>query len=208
MEKSPFVKNVLFLLMFYILIFPITAKADKGYFHVGIGVYFPESDTFPDSNPGFAADVALGYQFHPNFAGELGVGAYNGTVGVYDLFGNKEKTSLYVVPVTLSLIALTEMEDFKPYIKAGGGCYVISFNSPASNDITMEAVLGYQIGAGVSFRGIGIEFKYLIAKESKPKIFEDGATLDPPIARYRSSSGHIEKAEFNGYVLTLTVGFD
>jgi hypothetical protein len=189
MRNITILAGTTFLIVVFIPISSMQVQAGPLYGEFGMGAYFPQSDTLKDANPAYSADFAVGYFFQPNIAGEFGLGIYQTSVPVYMFTGSKVKMPLDVTPLMLSVVVAGDRTgDLKPYIKAGGGWYFISYTPPLG-DAKSEGLFGYQLGFGATFQSIGLEAKYLIAKENKPKIFQYDKI----------------KVGFNGFVLTLVL---
>jgi opacity protein-like surface antigen len=211
MRNTIFITRMIFLVVIFISFYSIQVQAEpqpqteaqpqaqaeaqrqpsRFYGKVGFGAYFPKSDTLKDNlDTGYSVDLAGGYFFHPNIGVELDIGINETKVPVYAYFG-KTDMQVGVVPITLNLVLSSpRTNDLKAFIKAGVGYYFIDWTPPL-HDAKSEWVLGYQIGFGVSYKFIGMEAKYLIAKENEPNMF--------PYDKV--------KMDFSGFVVNLMIGF-
>jgi hypothetical protein len=179
MKRLIFAKLV-FVICIFSIVFALAseANADTIYFEFKPGAYFPQKGVMKDADTGIGTEMAVGYYFHPNFAAELGIGAYYTRVPVTVTVGplsDRFKANLWLYPVTLDLVASNKIGIFEPYVKAGIGEYFVYRESALFEPSETKSAFGYQFGLGAVFLNFGIEGKYLFAE---PTILDTKVKLD------------------------------
>jgi hypothetical protein len=168
-----------------IILFTLASKAsaDIVYFEFKPGAYFPQKGIMKDADTGIGTEMAVGYYFHPNFAAELGIGAYYTRVPMTVTVGpltDRFKANLWLYPVTLDLVLSNKIGIFEPYAKAGIGEYFVYRESALFEPSETKSAFGYQFGVGAVFLNYGIEGKYLFAEPTilNQKVKLDGFTVN------------------------------
>ena len=152
--------------LFSVLLLLIGASAFAGplpYYGVAkLGAYTPEANDVEDFDTSFYGEIAVGYYFHKNFAGEFGVGYTKSSAD-----RNGFNADLTVIPITAALKGVLPMGVFEPYALAGIGAYYVTAKGSSSlgSFDTDDTAFGYFLGLGANFNitkdvFFGLEGKY------------------------------------------------
>lgn len=160
----------------------------SNYFVAKAGVFSPQSD-LSSYDEGFNGEIAYGHYFHPNFAGEIGIGYFrvDGDDGKYD--GKIES-----FPFSLSAKAVLPLNRFELYALGGLGAYIT--HDTVEHVYTDDYIaFGVHLGAGANFNitdtiYLGIEGKY---------VWEVGD--------YKKDSFTDSDHDINGFMFTGNVGY-
>jgi len=150
------------------------------------GVYSPQSSDLEGADTGFNGEIAFGYRFNPNIAGEFGIGYFN--------TGNLD---INVFPLTITLKAILPYKRWELFGLAGGGVYIVSAYDYGESDT--DAVLGGYLGGGLHYNitrriFVGAEGKYLWTDKAKLRDEAYGIPLEV-------------KFKMDGIITTAVIGF-
>ena len=155
-------KIALFSVMLLLIGVSVFAEPLPYYGVAKLGGYMPEANDVKDFDTAFYGEIAVGYHFHKNFAGEFGVGYTKSSAD-----RNNFNADLTVIPMTVALKGGLPMGVFEPYALAGIGAYYVE--AKGSNRFgsfnTDDTAFGYFLGLGANFNltkevFIGLEGKY------------------------------------------------
>ncbi len=200
-------------LVFAFLI-PINAFAiSPFYIALKPGIYSPQSSDLDGFDTGFNGEIAFGYRFNPNIAGEIGIGYFN-TQGEKTIGGTtytSREFNIDVFPVTFTLKAILPYKKWEFFGLGGVGVYIVSRDNNDDHhyyyghdyhhdddDYDYDAVFGGYLGAGINYNitpkiFVGVEGKYLWTDKVKIEYEGSGA----PRAEFR----------MDGVIATAVIGF-
>jgi|WetSurMetagenome_2_1015567.scaffolds.fasta_scaffold471431_1 opacity protein-like surface antigen len=192
--------------------------ADNNYITLKPGIYSPQSNSLKQFGTGFNGEIALGHQFNPNFAMEMGVGYFNtentfrGSDRILGIqYPFRENDYFDVVPITLSAKLIRPAGKWEFFAMEGIGAYIVSEETKISGTINnwsgrasfkdTHAVLGFHLGLGFNYNittklFIGAEGKYLWARQAR---FRDN-TPGVPVSMDA-------KRKMDGVLATAVMGF-
>lgn len=158
---------------------PATAPAAElpNYLQLKLGIYAPQANDVKDLDTGFNGEVVFGHYFHPNFAGELGIGYITTSGDSKDEFTGvvEGESDVTAYPVTANIKAVYPMGNVELYGLAGVGLYWVKVEfTEAGTGLSADdsdTAFGYQLGLGANYNVnpnffIGLEGKYFWAKPS------------------------------------------
>jgi hypothetical protein len=194
MKRSPVgIKSMLGVALVLGCLMPMDVIAQTPFYvNFKAGVYSPQSSGLDGYDTGFNGEIALGFRFSPNFAGEFGIGYFNtqGRRGYYE-----EDFDIDVVPLTLTLKAILPYKRWEFFGLAGGGVYFVSgpYNWDSYDydhhhyyndyDYDSDTIWGGYLGAGINYNltsriFVGVEGKYLWTEEAHLDDEEFGYPVD------------------------------
>lgn len=176
------------------------------------GIYSPQSNDLDNFDNGFNGEIAIGRRFNPNMALEMGLGYFN-TKAEFAAAGPgfylREKDSLDVVPITLSLKAIVPVNRFEFFGIGGIGAYYVYGDlklsgavGGTSGRLSLDGedwVFGCHLGLGFHYNisptmFIGAEGKYLWTSEAR---LEDTFWQIPISTKFK----------MDGILATAVIGF-
>jgi len=180
--KSPpaGIKSIFVAVLVLTFLIPINVFAQTPfYLAFKAGIYSPQSSDLEGSDNGFSGEFMFGYRFHPNIAGEVGIGYFNTdvkeTVGRTPYVGRD--VDIYVCPITLTLRAILPYKKWDFFGFGGAGIYIVSreyddyydedhHHHHHDDDYDYDSKFGVYLGAGVHYNitpkiFVGVEGRYL-----------------------------------------------
>lgn len=159
-----------------------------------VGAFFPndEEKGLKGYDTGYNAEVAAGYRFNKNLAGELGIGYYSAR----SWSGGYPKIS--AIPILATIKGVLPLGKAELYLGAGPGYYFAKYYYTSSSDTSASAgVLGYHVTGGVDYNlskklALGLEVKWFSVKA-------DFGELGPVL-------GYTE-VEFGGIITNLSLKY-
>ena len=140
---------------------PVFAESPANYAAVKLGGYLPQANDVEDFDDSLYGELAVGRYFHPNFAGEFGIG--------YTKSDGSGGRDLTIIPVTLGVKGVLPMGNVEPFATLGVGLYYSEAKGPGFSED--DTVFGFFAGAGVNYNFasnmfLGVEGKYFFAEPS------------------------------------------
>ncbi len=143
------------------------------YLQLRLGVFMPQGSDLDGFENGFAFDGAYGYRFHPNFAGEVGIG-YLRSEASASAYGMTANATLSDLPITASLKCILPLGPVDLYALLGVGLHSFTFQASVTgvgSASESSSAFGMHAGAGVAFPvtssvSLGVDLRYLAAKPS------------------------------------------
>jgi len=140
-------------------------------------VYDKSDATTLTFNPGYRADLALGYNINDSWAVELESGVIGNSVDEFrggPLSRFHQSVDLYQVPLLAKVIYnINTKSAFVPYLGAGAGgvASIFDFNDVGVKKSDTDFTFAYQAEAGLKYLlskniSIGIGYKFIAAGES------------------------------------------
>ncbi|HTN53595.1 MAG TPA: outer membrane beta-barrel protein [Anaeromyxobacter sp.] len=166
-----------------------TARADEAsrpYVSGRVGAYLP-TGTVPAFGPNLDVEVAFGYRFLRNVAGELGFGYYQGTTGalVQELPGGPvtARLSLAAFPVTASVRGILPLGRLELSAIGGVGLHFLQVSiqaGPPTPPSDSDSAVSAHLGAAATFAvapgfALGLDVRYGWASA---KLFGSSMALD------------------------------
>jgi len=202
-------RKFLFWFLLLTFLFPINVFAQTPfYLAIKPGIYSPQSSDLEGFDTGFSGEIAFGYRFNPNLAGEIGIGFFDthgeNTVGGTTYQG--QDFDIYVYPITFTLKAILPYKRWEFYGLAGVGVYIVSgpyeyhdHHHDYDDDYDYDVIFGGYLGAGIHYNVtprifVGAEGKYLWTDKAK---IEYGG-FEPP---------YDIKFKMDGIIATGVIGF-
>ena len=140
---------------------PVFAESPANYAAVKLGGYLPQANDVEDFDDSLYGELAVGRYFHPNFAGEFGIG--------YTKSDGPAGADLTIMPVTLGVRGVLPMGSVEPFATLGLGLFYSEWEAPGFSED--DTVFGIYAGAGVNFNFtgnmfLGVEGRYFFAEPS------------------------------------------
>lgn len=140
---------------------PVFAESPANYAEVKLGGYLPQANDVEDFDNSLYGELAVGRYFHPNVAGELGIG--------YTKSDGPAGRDVTIMPVTAGVKGVLPMGNVEPFATLGVGMYYSEAEGPGFSED--DTVFGFFAGAGVNFNFtgnmfLGVEGKYFFAEPS------------------------------------------
>jgi hypothetical protein len=139
----------------------VTRAGTPFYGSARLGAYLPLSTPLERFGAGFDVALAVGWWATPALSLELatGRGTISGPAGFFTGEGDPVEAQLTIYPVSLTARWAYWLGDFRPYLLAGAGAWVVRVrpqaqvpgNGPLSTEWT-EAALGLQGGLGLVYQ--------------------------------------------------------
>jgi len=208
------IKSIFVVVLMLTFLIPITVFA-KSPFYIDFkpGIYSPQSSDLDSFDTGFNGEIAFGYRFNPNIAGEFGIGYFH-TEGERTFVGGTyvgQELDVDVYPVTFTFKAILPYKKWEFFGLGGAGVYIVSgaydvddwddddWDDWDDDDHDYDAVLGGYLGAGIHYNVtprifVGVEGKYLWTDKAKLKFEEFGVP-------------HRVKFNMDGIIATAVIGF-
>jgi len=199
------IKSIFLAILVLISFIPIDVIAETP-FYIAIkpGVYFPQSGGL---DTGLSGEVAFGYRFNPNIAGEFALGFFN-TKGEATVAGTTwgQDFHINVYPATFTLKAILPYNKWEFFGFAGGGVYLVYIpyyyedsDHHHYDHYDYDVIFGGYLGAGIQYNitpriFAGLEGKYLWTDKVK---YHYGAFAAPLTAEFR----------MDGIISNVLVGF-
>lgn len=197
----------LFVCVLWVLVYALPSyglEPGYNYFAVKPGIYSPQTSDLDHFDTGFNGEIAIGRRINPNTAVEVGLGYFN-TKADFSSFFAREKYSLDVVPVTLSLKAILPIDKFELFGVGGIGAYYVYGDLRVSTPFGRVSfddddwIFGGHLGLGLHYNitptmFIGAEGKYLWTSKAK---LEDSFWGIPFTAKFK----------MDGILATAVIGF-
>lgn len=162
-------KRIILLLSFTLLmLLPISAlgKDNKSFFALKPGVYFFKGDLKDEHPMGFYGEIVYGYNLHPKFVLESGIGYFHDGVSQ----GNDVRGNF----ITFAAKGVYPIKNFKPFIGGGLGIYFTQYKGKL-NGVPVDDrdnVYGGHLLFGADYNivstiFIGIEGKYILTEKAE-----------------------------------------
>jgi opacity protein-like surface antigen len=152
---------------------PPGAFQPSSYLQLRLGIFSPQSSDLDGFDSGIALDASFGYRFHPNFAGEVGIGYWRSSASA-SASGMTASATVSDLPVTASLKAIAPVGSMDLYGLVGFGLHSVKLEASVTgvaSGSTTGSAFGFHLGAGLAIpvsasASLGLDLRYLIASPS------------------------------------------